>query len=193
MSKFFQGTLILLVAGFITKILGFINRIVVARIIGGEGVGLYMMALPSLFLVITITQLGLPVAIAKYVAEANAARDEKRIRKILVVSLATTVSISLVFTPALIMLAPWLSNVLFTDSRVLWPLIAIAPIIPIAAVSAVIRGYFQGKQNMRPSAYSQILEQASRIILIYFMTNAFLPCPQRPLLAAEKCRALAPP
>ena len=175
MSKFFQGTLILLVAGFITKILGFINRIVVARIIGGEGVGLYMMALPSLFLVITITQLGLPVAIAKYVAEANAARDEKRIRKILVVSLATTVSISLVFTPALIMLAPWLSTVLFTDSRVLLPLIAIAPIIPIAAVSAVIRGYFQGKQNMRPSAYSQILEQASRIVLIYFMTNAFLP------------------
>lgn len=81
MSKFFQGTLILLAAGFITRILGFINRIVVARVIGGEGVGLYMMAYPSLFLVITITQIGLPVAIAKFVAEANAVRDEKRIKR----------------------------------------------------------------------------------------------------------------
>ncbi len=78
MSKFFQGTLILLAAGFITRVLGFINRIIVARVIGGEGVGLYMMALPSLFLVITFTQLGLPIAIAKFVAEANAVGDEKK-------------------------------------------------------------------------------------------------------------------
>lgn len=175
MSKFFQGTLILLAAGFITRVLGFINRIVVARVIGGEGVGLYMMALPSLFLVITVTQLGLPVAIAKFVAEANAVRDEKKIKKILVVSLSVTLTLSLLLTPALIFFAPWLSQTLFTDERTLWPLIAIAPIIPIVAVSAVIRGYFQGKQNMKPSAYSQILEQIVRIALIAFMTKAFLP------------------
>ncbi|MGN1401350.1 MAG: stage V sporulation protein B [Bacillus sp. (in: firmicutes)] len=175
MSKFFRGTLILLAAGFITRVLGFINRIVVAKVIGGEGVGLYMMALPSLFLVITITQMGLPVAIAKYVAEAQAAGDQKKIKKILVISLSVTLSLSLIFTPSLIGLAPWLSKTLFTDERVMWPLITIAPIIPIVAVSAVIRGYFQGKQNMKPAAYSQILEQIARIALIAFMTKAFLP------------------
>ncbi|MEH6942340.1 stage V sporulation protein B [Bacillus sp. JJ722] len=175
MSKFFQGTLILLAAGFITRILGFINRIIVARVIGGEGVGLYMMALPSLFLVITFTQLGLPVAIAKFVAEANAVGDEKRIKKILVVSLSVTLGLSLLFTPALLLLAPWLSKTLFTDPRTYWPLIAITPIIPIVAVSAVIRGYFQGKQNMKPAAVSQILEQAVRIGLIITMTKMFLP------------------
>ena len=57
MSKFIKGTLILIVASLITKVLGFINRIVVARFIE-EGVGLYMMALPTLFLVINITSLG---------------------------------------------------------------------------------------------------------------------------------------
>lgn len=175
MSKFFQGTLILLAAGFITRILGFINRIIVARVIGGEGVGLYMMALPSLFLVITFTQLGLPVAIAKFVAEANAVGDEKKIKKILVVSLSVTLGLSLLFTPALLLLAPWLSKTLFTDPRTYWPLIAITPIIPIVAVSAVIRGYFQGKQNMKPAAVSQIIEQAVRIGLIITMTRMFLP------------------
>lgn len=72
MSKFLKGTLILLIASLITRVLGFINRIVIARFIGEEGVGLYMMALPTLFLVVNITQLGLPIAISKYVAEANA-------------------------------------------------------------------------------------------------------------------------
>lgn len=175
MSKFLKGTIILLLAGFVTRILGFINRIVIARFIGEEGVGLFMMAFPTLILVVTITQIGLPVAISKNVAEAEAKGDFKKIKKILVVSLATTIALSLIFTPALILLAPYLSQTLFTDERIYYPLVAIAPIVPIIAVSSVLRGYFQGRQNMKPAAYSQVLEQVVRIILIAVMTKAFLP------------------
>lgn len=175
MSKFIKGTLILIVASLITRVLGFINRIVVARFIGEEGVGLYMMALPTLFLVINITQIGLPVAISKFVAEADARGDEKKIKKILVVSVACTFSLSILFTPLLILLAPMLSDTLFTDKRTIWPLLAITPIIPIIAISSVIRGYFQGKQNMKPFAYSQVIEQIMRIAFIALLTKAFLP------------------
>ncbi|MBX9973174.1 stage V sporulation protein B [Cytobacillus firmus] len=175
MSKFLKGTMILLAAGLVTRVLGFINRIVIARFIGEEGVGLYMMAFPTMILVVTITQLGLPVAISKNVAEAEARGDTAKIKKILVVSLATTISLSIVFTPALILLAPLLSETLFTDNRTHLPLMAIAPIVPIIAVSSVIRGYFQGRQNMKPAAYSQMIEQIVRISLIALMTKAFLP------------------
>ncbi len=175
MSKFLKGTFILLVAGFITRILGFIYRIVLARSIGEEGVGLYMMAYPTFILVVTITQLGLPVAISKNIAEAEARRDYAEIKKILVVSLAITISLSILITPALILLAPMLSTTLFTDQRTYYPLIAIAPAVPIIAVSSVLRGYFQGRQNMRPSAVSQILEQLVRITLIATATKTFLP------------------
>lgn len=175
MSKFLKGTIILLIAGFVTKILGFINRIVLARFIGEEGVGLYMMAFPTFILVVTITQLGLPVAISKRVAEAEAQGDFQKIKKILVVSLATTISLSLIFTPALFLLAPQLSDILFTDDRTLLPLLAITPIIPIVAISAVIRGYFQGRQNMKPGAISQVIEQLVRITLIAVLTKTFLP------------------
>lgn len=175
MSKFLKGTIILLIAGFITRILGFINRIVIARFIGEEGVGLYMMAFPTLMLVITITQLGLPVAISKKVAEAEAKGDYKKIKNILVVSLSTTVFLSVLFTPALLFLTPYLSNLLFTDSRVQLPLLAITPVIPIVAVSSVIRGYFQGRQNMKPTAIAQVLEQVVRISLIVILTKLFLP------------------
>ncbi|MBP2240552.1 stage V sporulation protein B [Cytobacillus eiseniae] len=175
MSKFLRGTMILLAAGLVIRVLGFINRIVIARFIGEEGVGLYMMAFPTLMLVITITQLGLPVAISKNVAEAEARGDSSKVKKILVVSLATTISLSIIFTPALLLLAPLLSETLFTDPRIHLPLLAIAPIVPIVAISSVIRGYFQGKQNMKPAAFSQVLEQVVRITLIAALTKAFLP------------------
>ena len=175
MSKFIKGTFILIIASLITRVLGFINRIVIARFIGEEGVGLYMMALPTLFLVINMTQLGLPVAISKFVAEANARGDEKKVKKILVVSIASTFSLSILFTPLLILLAPMLSETLFTDKRTIWPLLAITPIIPIVAISSVLRGYFQGKQNMKPFAFSQVIEQIMRIAFIAVLTKTFLP------------------
>ncbi|RLQ98322.1 stage V sporulation protein B [Falsibacillus albus] len=175
MSKFLRGTLILMAAGLVTRVLGFINRIVVARFIGEEGVGLFMMAFPTLILVITITQMGIPVAISKNVAEAEAQGDFKKIKKILAVSLAITLTLSIIFTPGLILLAPYLSKTLFTDPRTYYPLVAIAPIVPIIAISSVIRGYFQGRQNMKPAAYSQVIEQVVRITLIAVMTKAFLP------------------
>ncbi|MGG3842084.1 stage V sporulation protein B [Anoxybacillus kestanbolensis] len=175
MSKFLKGTIILIVAGLLTRILGFINRIVVARLIGEEGVGLYMMAVPTLALAITITQFGLPVAISKLVAEAEAVGDKRKVKKILVVSLSITIILSAIFFPSLLAIAPILAETLFTDARVYYPLVAIAPVVPIVAVSSVLRGYFQGKQQMKPYAYSQLLEQAVRITLIAAFTTAFLP------------------
>lgn len=177
MSKqtFIQGTILLIIAGLITRFLGFINRIVVAKIMGAEGVGLYVMAVPTLLLIITITQLGLPVAISKLVAEAEAVNNRKKVKTILVVSLTITSILSIIFTAGMILAAPIISQTLLTDSRAYYPLVAIAPIVPIVALSSVLRGYFQGKQNMRPTAYSQVIEQVVRITLVAVLTSLFLP------------------
>lgn len=177
MSKqtFLRGTFFLLIAGLITRILGFFNRIVVARIMGVEGVGLYMMALPTLFLVMTLTQLGLPIAISKLIAEAVAQHRKDRIKKILAVSMTITGILSIIFTTAMIFLSPFIAKNLLTDDRTMMPLIAIAPVVPIIAISSVLRGYFQGVQNMRPSSFSQVIEQTVRIILVAVCTKTFMP------------------
>ena len=119
--------------------------------------------------------MGLPVAISKRVAEAEALGDSRKIKKILVVSLVTTLTLSIIFTPLLLFGAPILAKTIFTDERIVYPIIAIAPVIPIIAVSSIIRGYFQGKQNMKPSAYSQLIEQFIRIIFIAILTRIALP------------------
>ncbi|WP_018924161.1 stage V sporulation protein B [Salsuginibacillus kocurii] len=174
-QTFIQGTVILVLAGLLTRILGFINKMVVARIMGPEGVGLYMMATPTLILLITLTQFGLPVAISKLVAEAETTGDEARVKRILVVSIAITASLSVIFTVGMMLAIPFLSNYLLTDERAIYPLLATIPIVPIVALSAILRGYFQGKQNMRPTAMSQVIEQLVRITLVAICTKALLP------------------
>ncbi len=175
MSTFIKGTLILIFAAMLTKVLGMVQRMLLARMVGEEGVGLYMMTFPTLMLVITITQLGLPVAISKYVSEATAKKDERVVQRILAVSLLITGSLALTFTPIMFAIAPYLTSTLFADDRTLWPFIAILPIIPIAAFSAVLRGYFQGKQQMGVTAVGQIIEQLVRLALLYILVGAMLP------------------
>lgn len=174
-QTFLQGTLILILAGMITRFLGFINRLVVARLMGEEGVGLYMMALPTFFLVMTLTQLGLPVAISKRVAEADAQNDHAKIKRILVVSIIITTISSILFTIIMILTAPFVAETLLKDDRTLLPLLAISPIIPIVAISSVLRGYFQGKQNMKPQSYSQVIEQLVRISCVALFVHLLLP------------------
>lgn len=177
MSKqnFLKGTIILIVAGMITRFLGFINRIVVARVMGEEGIGLYNMALPTLFLMYTISQVGLPLAISKRVAEADANKDYHKIRRILVISLTITCSLSIISSIIMFVSIPYISNVLLTDSRVFYPMMAIIPIIPISAVASVIRGYFQGRQNMKPQSFAQVIEQIVRIGCVFFLVQWLIP------------------
>lgn len=174
-QTFLQGTITLIIAGMITRFLGFINRLVIARLMGEEGVGLYMMALPTLFLVMSLTQLGLPVAISKRVAEAEARNDQAKIKQILIVSLILTASASIIFTIGMIGVAPVIARTLLTDGRTIYPLLAVSPIVPIVALSSVIRGYFQGKQNMKPQSISQVIEQIVRITCVALFVKLLLP------------------
>ena len=174
-QTFIRGTFILIIAGLITRILGFINRIVLARVMGEEGVGLYMMAFPTFLLAITLTQIGLPVAISKFVAEADAKNNPKKIKQILVVSLSITTILSIIISTILMIFSPLMSEYLLGDRRTFYPLIAILPVVPIIAISSVLRGYFQGKQDMKPGAYAQIIEQIVRITFVYICTKSLAP------------------
>src|SRR5699024_10551143 len=174
-QSFIKGTIILIIAGMITRFLCFINLLVVARFMVHVGVVLYMMALPTLFLVLTLTQLGLPTAISKRVAEATTKGQKHKVKQILIVSLTITGCTSIFITIGLVSLIPWISTNLYTDQRVLFPLYAISPVIPIIAISSVLKGYFQGKQNMKPQCYALIIEQVIRICFVALFIKWLMP------------------
>jgi stage V sporulation protein B len=170
-----KGTLILLVAGIVNRILGFVPRITLPRVIGAEGVGLYQMVWPFLVVVLTIISGGIPVAVSKLVAEAEAERNERRIRSILMLALTIACLLSVVFTAICLVGAKWISSHLLTDNRVYYTFLAMTPIIIMIGVSSVLRGYFQGRQNMIPTATSQTVETIVRIVMVLAGALALLP------------------
>lgn len=177
MSKqsFIKGTMILLAAGILNRILGFIPRITLPRVIGAEGVGLYQMGWPFLIVILTVITGGIPVAIAKLIAEAEAERNEARIRSILRIALLLTSGLSLFFTGVCLMGASWITTHLLTDPRVYYTFLCMSPIIPVIGIASVFRGYFQGKHNMIPTATSQIVETLVRIVMVLVCAYTMVP------------------
>ncbi|NUU59880.1 stage V sporulation protein B [Paenibacillus agri] len=174
-QSFIQGTLILLAAGIINRMLGFIPRIVLPRVIGAEGVGLYQLGYPFFILLVTVITGGLPLAVAKMVAEAEGQNRPDKSKQILRTALALSLALGIFFTMVALASASWVSNVLLTDNRVFYTFIAMIPMLCIIAVSAVYRGYFQGRQNMIPSALSSVLESVIRIFAMLWFSWLLLP------------------
>lgn len=162
-------------AALINRILGLISGMFVARVLGAEGIGLLMMAHPLVPLVITITELGLPVAISKLVAEADAREDRTKVRRILHVSLFVTGFLSVTLTTLSLLGSEWIASLLLSDQRAYYAMLAITPIAPIVAVSAVLKGYFRGKQRMQTIAASDVLENTVQIACVLALVHVLLP------------------
>jgi stage V sporulation protein B len=174
-QTFIQGTMILLLASIVNRILGFVPRIMLPRIIGTEGVGLYQLGYPFFLVIVTLIVGGLPLAIAKLIAEAESAGNSQRSATILRTSLVYATGVGFLFTFVCLLGAPWASRYVLTDPRVYHTFIAMSPMIVIVAVSSVYRGYFQGKQNMVPSAVSSVTETIARIVCVLLFSYLLLP------------------
>ncbi|MCR2804030.1 stage V sporulation protein B [Paenibacillus soyae] len=174
-QTFMRGTLVLSVAAFINRILGFVSGMYIARVLGAEGIGILMMAHPLVPLVITITELGLPVAISKLVAEAHARGEREKVRKILHVSLAVTGFLSVALTTLSLLGSEWIASILLSDQRAYYAMLAITPIAPIIAVSAVLKGYFRGMQQMKTIAASDVLEHTVQIACVLALVHLLMP------------------
>ncbi len=167
-SKFIKGTFILIVGGLITKVLGMAIKIITTRYIGDNGIGLYMLIMPTFVLFINICQLGFPIAISKLVAE-----DKKNNRKIIFSSLFISIILNVILLLVVLLLSPLISKLLH-DNRTLYPLICIGLVLPFISISSIVRGYFFGKEKMIAHITSHIFEQIVRLILIMIITPYLL-------------------
>jgi len=174
-QTFIQGAMILLAAGIVNRLLGFVPRIALPRMIGAEGVGLIQLVYPIMIVLLTIIAGGLPLAVAKLVAEADSRGDEAAVRRI--VQGAMTLALALAFAASFgcLLLADWVTMEMTTDPRIRPAFLTMVPVLPLAAASAIWRGYFQGKMNMLPSAYSSTTETLVRIALSLVLAAALLP------------------
>jgi len=161
-------------AGLATRIMGFAYRIILTRLIGAQGIGLFQLVFPLLSLVLTFVTAGLPTAISKLVAEAVVQNDKVRVRRIMRVSATVILSLAVVFTVLMWVLRGVVRNYWITDSRAYPAYLAMIPIVGVIAVSSIYRGYFRGIQDMAPTAWGQIIEQAVRILSIWILASYFV-------------------
>lgn len=163
-EKFIKSTLILVLGGFITKVLGMIIRIITTRVIGVDGLGLYMMVLPTFNLFITIATLSLPTAISKLVAEGT--RNNK---KLVLGFLPIAIIFNIFLIILIILLSPFIANNLLHNEILYYPIMSIGITLPFITTSSIIKGYFFGKEKMFPNVVSNMIEQITRIISIIFI------------------------
>jgi len=174
-QSFLKGAVILVAASLINRVLGFVYKIFLSRMIGAEGIGLFYTVFPTLMFVMTLTTAGLPIAMSKLIAEALVEQDHHRVRRILRLSMTTVLTLSVVFTLALVLFADEITSHVLTDPRAYYTLLAMTPIIVIIAISSILRGYFQGIQNMSPNAVASILEQSARIVTVLLFAGYAMP------------------
>lgn len=160
-EKFIKTTIILIIGGLITKILGMIIKIIMNRLVGIEGIGLYMLIFPTFSLFMSISQLSLPTSISKLVSE-----EKHNNKKIMASSVSIALITNIILMSIIFLIAPTLSEHLLKDSRSYLPILAISLVLPFEALSNLLRGYFFGKQKMLPHVISHVIEQIVRLILI---------------------------
>ena len=175
-DKFLKGALILTVAGLLVKVIGSVNRILLSRLLGGEGIGLYQMAYPFYLLMLSICSAGVPVAVSIIVAEKVAKNDYAQAHRIFKVTLGLMAVFGLLFALILYGFAGYLVNSgWIRDSRAYYALVVLTPAVFFSSILASFRGYFQGYQMMTPPAVSQILEQLVRVLVMIGLAWFLLP------------------
>jgi len=174
-QNFLKGAMVLSIAGAISKLLGAIYRIPLARLLGGEGMGLYQMAYPIYTTILALATAGVPVAISVLVSRKEAEGFSGDSRKIFRVSLLILFVFGIFLTIIVMQSAQFIASNILKDSRAYLPILAVAPAIFFAGMMSVFRGYFQGHQSMVPTAVSQVIEQLFRVAAVLILAFLLFP------------------
>jgi stage V sporulation protein B len=174
-QSFVKGAAVLTLAGASVRFVGAFFRIVLAIYIGDEGIGLFQMAYPVYSTLLAVSTAGVPIAISKLVAENMASGNYRGAYRIFRVALSILALSGLVVSAVLYFGADFITRVIVQDPRAYYPLISISPAIFLVTVMSAYRGFFQGQQQMVPTALSQIAEQLGRVATALLLVILLLP------------------
>ncbi len=165
-QNFMQGALILMIGGLLVKVIGAIFKIPLTNKIGADGMSLFNQAYDIYTWLYIITTAGLPVAVSRMVAESRSAGKFKQAQKILRIAFLSFFVLGIIATGAMIIFSHELASLL-SNPDAYFCIMLIAPAILFEVIMSAYRGYFQGCQNMTPTAISQIIVAVVKLGLGY--------------------------
>lgn len=174
MSRLLRGTLILSAATFFSKFIGLIFVIPFTNLVEEPGMALYGYAYIPYTILLSISTMGIPLAVSKFVSKYNALGDYAAGRKLLKSGLLVMTLTGFLAFLILYMLAPVLAHQIIDErggkgnsiEDITLVIRMVSTALIIVPSMSLIRGYFQGFQSMGPTAVSQVVEQIVRILFI---------------------------
>lgn len=152
----------LTITNLLVKAIGLLFKIPMNHVVGDEGMGYYNSAYTFYTYLYMVSTAGLPTAISIMISESRADRKIKQVKKIYKISLLTFLVIGVVSTMIMFFGAPLMSGAIGAMNTK-YCMMAIAPTLLFICISSALRGYFQGYQQMIPTAVSQFLEAACKL------------------------------
>lgn len=180
-NKVVKGTLVLSGMVLLTKVIGFFFWIPFQNIAGDDVIGVYRQSFPFYNILLMIASAGIPITISKFVAERLAKNDTLGARKVLRTGSILLSLTGLISSAFLYFGSEFIARMVLDDKALVTvpSLKVLALSILIVPVMGVLRGYFQGHQEMMPTGLSQFVEQVIRvgvlICITLYMVNANQP------------------
>ena len=156
---------ILAAAGMISRIIGMVYRIPLLNIMGTTGQGFYEVAYQIYSIALILTSYSMPLAVSKLVSARLSKNQEKNAFRIFKSALLLTLVVGGVVSLIIFFGADVLAGGVMKMSMSAYALRVLAPGLVIVSVMGVLRGFFQGRGSMVPTAVSQILEQVVHAIV----------------------------
>jgi len=185
-SRFMKGALILSLSTVLARLLGLIYIVPFEALVGPGGLALYAYAYGPYSFFLMLSTLGIPVGIAKFIAKYNADGEYDTSRRIYQFGLLFMIILGIVSFLIMYFGAPIFANMVISRSENTYntfeDVVSVIRVVSFAIIvippMSIMRGFFQGNQDMSPTAVSQVIEQLVRVILIVigaYIVVRFIP------------------
>lgn len=161
---FFSGVIVLTIANIIVKIIGAFLKVPLQSILTDTGMGYYSTAYDIYVWFYMISTAGLPVAVSIMISDSRAKGNFKDAKKIFKVVFTIFFVIGLLGMFLMLAFSGGFAK-LYSLSDAKYSIMAIAPTLFFICLSSAFRGYFQGHQEMRPTAISEVIEAVGKLSL----------------------------
>jgi len=168
-SNLLRGTVILTLAGFATRIIGFFYRIFLSNAMGAELMGIYQLVFPVFTICYTIFAMGIQTALSRLVASETGRGNHKNIYRILRIGILLSVSLAAILSVLVYIFADKIAFRFLLEPRSSSSLRLLAVAFPFCGITACINGYYYGLKKTAIPATTQLVEQAFRVLIVYLI------------------------
>ena len=166
MSSVMAGTMLLTVIGLFSQVVGFFYRIILSRLIGAETMGLYQLVMPVYSMLMSVTAVGLTVAVSTLSAKFHALGDQRAVKDALRRGLVCFFFIVVPLGVVIIGASDPISVYVIGDARTRLGVVLLIPCVLLTGVENLHKHCFYGIGRVGPPAATEAVEQLIRSMAV---------------------------